>query len=36
MTWGWWMVPIVILGLALMFAPAIAKWWVDLEDRRKP
>jgi hypothetical protein len=25
--WGWWMVPFVVVGLALVFAPVIGDLW---------
>lgn len=32
MIWSWWYVPIAMLGLALVLAPAIGAIWARTED----
>lgn len=37
MTFTWWLVPIVALGLGLIFAPVLGLWWArDWRPARCP
>lgn len=32
MTFTWWLIPIVVLGLGLVFAPVLGKLWADRDQ----
>lgn len=35
MTFTWWLLPIISLGIGLVFAPALGKLWADRDERRR-
>lgn len=35
MTFTWWLIPLIVLGIVLIFAPVLGKAWADYEEERR-